>query len=57
MIMIVSLISGTSRMIFALKIFLFQHLLEKKTKNNTYLLHSNYEETTLSNMQCKHHVY
>ena len=31
----------------------------KKTKinSNTYLLHPNYETTTLSNMQRKHHVY
>ena len=27
----------------------------KKTKN--YLLYPNYEETALSNMQCKHHVH
>ena len=57
MILIVSLIYGTSRIIFALKIFLFQNLLEKKTNSNTYLLHSNYEETILSNMQRKHHVH
>ena len=30
---------------------------EKKTNNNTYLLHPNYEKTTLSNMQRKHHVH
>ena len=29
----------------------------EKTKNNTDLLHLNYEDTTLSNMQCKHHVH
>ena len=30
---------------------------EKKTNNNTYLLHPNYEKTSLSNVQRKHHVY
>ena len=30
---------------------------EAKKNNNTYLLHLNYEKTTLSNMQCKHHVH
>ena len=30
---------------------------EKKTNNNTYLLHPNYENTSLSNVQRKHHVY
>ena len=29
----------------------------EKINNNTYLLHPNYEETTLSNMQRKHHVH
>ena len=29
----------------------------RKTNNNTYLLHPNYEKTTLSNMQRKHHVH
>ena len=29
----------------------------KKTNNNTYLVHPNYEETTLSNMRRKHHVH
>ena len=29
----------------------------KKKNNNTYILHSNYEKTTLSNMQRKHHVH
>ena len=26
---------------------------KKQTKNDTYLLHPNYEKTSLSNMQCK----
>ena len=30
---------------------------EKKSNNNTYLLHPNYEKTALSNMQRKHHVH
>ena len=25
--------------------------------NKTYLLHPNYGKTTLSNMECKHHIY
>ena len=29
----------------------------KNINNNTYLLHPNYEETTLSNMQRKYHVH
>ena len=29
----------------------------KQTNNNTYLLQPNYEKTTLSNMQRKHHVH
>ena len=29
----------------------------KQTNNDTYLLHLNYEKTTLSNMQRKHHVH
>ena len=29
----------------------------KKTNNNTYLLHPNYEETTLFNKQRKHRVH
>ena len=29
----------------------------EKLNNNTYLLHPNYEETTLSNMQSKHQVH
>ena len=29
----------------------------KHTNNNTYLLHLDYEKTTLSNMQRKHHVH
>ena len=29
----------------------------RKKKSNTYLLHPNYEKTTLPNMQCKHHVH
>ena len=29
----------------------------KKKDSNTYLLHPNYEKTTLSNMQCKHHLH
>ena len=28
-----------------------------RKKNNTYLLYSNYEKTTLSNMQRKHHAH
>ena len=28
-----------------------------REKKNTYLLHPNYEKTTLSNMQRKHHVH
>ena len=30
---------------------------EEKKSNNTYLLPPNYEKTTLSNMQRKHHVH
>ena len=30
---------------------------EESEKKNTYLLHPNYEKTTLSNMQRKHHVH
>ena len=29
---------------------------DKQTNNNTFLLHPNYEKTTLSNMQRKNHV-
>ena len=29
----------------------------RKKNNNTYLLHPNYEKTTLSNMQRKYHVH
>ena len=29
----------------------------EEKNNNTYLLHPNYEKTTLSNMQRKHHVH
>ena len=29
----------------------------RKKNNNTYLLDPNYEKTTLSNMQRKHHVH
>ena len=29
----------------------------EKRNNNTYILHPNYEETNLSNMQRKHHVH
>ena len=30
---------------------------EEEKNNNTYLLDPNYEKTTLSNMQRKHHVH
>ena len=30
---------------------------KKKNNNNTHSLHPNYEKTTLSNMQRKHHVH
>ena len=30
---------------------------QQQNNNNTYLLHPNYEKTTLSNMQRKHHVH
>ena len=29
----------------------------EKANNNAYLLHTNYENTTLSNTKCKHHVH
>ena len=32
-------------------------LIGEKTNINTYLLHPNYEGTTLSNIQREHHVY
>ena len=34
-----------------------KHLQGKRKNNNTYLLHPNYEKTTLPNMQRKHHVH
>ena len=34
-----------------------QNSYRRKTNNNSYLLHPNYEETTLSNIQRKHRVH
>ena len=34
-----------------------QNTYRRKTNNNAYSVHPNYEETTLSNMQRKHHVH
>ena len=34
-----------------------QNSQREKRNNNTYLLHPNYEETTLYNMQRKHHLH
>ena len=34
-----------------------QNTYRGKINNNSYILNPNYEETTLSNMQRKHHVH